>query len=142
MVTAREPKLIERLRQLRTYGWTKTQYAEIAHGRCSRLDEIQAAFLAVKLEHLGEQIERRRAIARAYDEAFADLPLSPPIERSGCRHVYHLYVIRCRERDALERHLQNSGIMAGRHYPFPVHEQPGLAVDARVPRALTVTDQI
>ena len=128
LVAAHDQKLLERVRQLRTYGWTKPQYAEIAHGRCSRLDEIQAAFLAVKLEHLDEQIERRRAIARAYDEAFANLPLSRPIERSGCRHVYHLYVIRCRERDALERYLQNSGIMTGRHYPFPVHEQPGLSV--------------
>ncbi len=142
LVAARDQKLLERVRQLRTYGWTKPQYAEIAHGRCSRLDEIQAAFLTVKLENLGEQIERRRAIARAYDEAFANLPLSRPIERSGCRHVYHLYVIRCRKREALERYLQNSGVMTGRHYPFPVHEQPGLSVRALIPRALAVTEEV
>jgi dTDP-4-amino-4,6-dideoxygalactose transaminase len=142
LVAARDQRLVERVRHLRTYGWTKSQYAEIPYGRCSRLDELQAAMLAVKLDHLSEQIGGRRAIARAYDEAFANLPLLRPIERFGCRHVYHLYVIRCQQRDALARHLENSDIMTGRHYPFPVHEQPGLAFDARIPRVLTVTEQI
>jgi dTDP-4-amino-4,6-dideoxygalactose transaminase len=142
LVAARDEGLVERVRQLRTYGWTKPQYAEIPHGRCSRLDELQAAILAVKLDHLSEQIERRRTIARTYDEAFANLRLIRPIERFGYRHVYHLYVIRCQRRDALARHLERLGIMTGRHYPFPVHEQPGLADDARIPRALTVTEQI
>jgi dTDP-4-amino-4,6-dideoxygalactose transaminase len=127
---------------LRTYGWTRPQFAEIQNGRGSRLDELQAAILAIRLEHLDAEIERRRAIARRYNEAFADLPLRLPSERSGCRHVYHLYVVRCHERDALARHLGNSGIMSGQHYPFAVHQQPGLAAGARIPRSLAITERI
>jgi dTDP-4-amino-4,6-dideoxygalactose transaminase len=142
LVAARDPKLLERLRQLRTYGWTRPQFAEIPNGRSSRLDELQAAILAVRLDHLDEEIERRRAVARRYDQAFADLPLLLPRERRGCRHVYHLYVVRCRERDALARHLGDFEIMTGRHYPFAVHQQLGLAAGARIPRPLAITEQI
>jgi dTDP-4-amino-4,6-dideoxygalactose transaminase len=142
LVAARDQELVERVRQLRTYGWTKSQYAEIPLGRCSRLDELQAAILAVQLDYLSEQIERRREIAQAYQKAFANLPLVLPSERPGCRHVYHLYVIRSQQRDALARHLDKFGIMTGRHYPFPAHEQPGLAANARIPCTLAVTEQI
>ncbi len=142
LVAARDEGLIARLRQLRTYGWTAAQYAGIPRGRCSRLDELQAAMLTVKLGHLSEQIERRRAIAQAYDDAFLKLPLLTPRERCGCRHVYHLYVIRCKERDALARYLEDCAVMTSRHYPFPVHEQPGLSGGARIPRALELTERI
>jgi len=142
LVVARDPKLVERLRQLRTYGWTTPQFSEIPNGRASRLDELQAAILAVKLQHLDEAIERRRAIARVYDRAFASLRLVRPVERARCRHVYHLYVIRCPERDALAQHLKGLGIMTARHYPYPVHVQPGLAAGARIPRPLAGTEQI
>ena len=142
LVVARDPKLVERLRQLRTYGWTRPQFAEIPNGRGSRLDELQAAILAVKLDHLDEEIERRRAIARRYSEAFADLPLVAPSERPGCRHVYHLYVIRCPARDALAQHLGECGITTGRHYPFAAHQQPGLSAGARIPQSLALTEQI
>jgi len=140
LVSARDVKNVERLRQLRTYGWTRPQFAEIPNGRCSRLDELQAAILSVKLDHLDRQVERRRALARLYTEAFAALPIVCPIERSGCHHVYCLYVIRSRERDALAQHLERAGIMTGLHYPFPVHEQPALAAAARIPGPLAVTD--
>jgi dTDP-4-amino-4,6-dideoxygalactose transaminase len=133
---------VERIRQLRTYGWTRPQYAEVSNGRCSRLDELQAAILAVKLDALDEQIERRRGIANLYNAAFATVPIQRPIERDGFRHVYNLYVVRSRERDALEKHLKCLGIMTGRHYSFPVHEQPGLAADARIPCPLVVTEKI
>ncbi len=142
LVVARDPKLVERLRQLRTYGWTRPQFAEIPNGRGSRLDELQAAILAVRLDHLDEETERRRTIAHGYSEAFADLPLVAPSERPGCRHVYHLYVIRYPDRDALAQHLGDRGIMTGRHYPFAVHQQPGLAAGARIPQSLEVTEQI
>jgi dTDP-3-amino-3,4,6-trideoxy-alpha-D-glucose transaminase len=141
-IAATGDKLVERLRRLRTYGWTKPQYAELALGRCSRLDEMQAAILNVKLGHLGEAVERRREIARLYNEAFADLPLTLPVEREDCRHVYHLYVMRSDRAAALEQHLGGLGIGSGRHYPFPVHVQPGLAFGARIPASLTVTETI
>jgi dTDP-4-amino-4,6-dideoxygalactose transaminase len=142
LVAAREPGMVDRLRRLRTYGWTTPQFSEIPDGRASRLDELQAAILTVKLPHLDENIERRRAIARSYDQAFADLQLVRPRERPGSRHVYHLYVIRCRERDALAQHLKERGIMTARHYPYPVHVQPGLATGARIPQPLALTEQI
>jgi dTDP-4-amino-4,6-dideoxygalactose transaminase len=142
LVAARDPKLVERMRRLRTYGWSSPQYSELPNGRASRLDELQAAILTVKLPFLAEDIVRRRAIAQTYDQAFAGLPLVRPVERAGFRHVYHLYVIRCRERDALARHLKERGIMTARHYPFPVHVQPGLATGARIPAPLAVTERI
>jgi dTDP-4-amino-4,6-dideoxygalactose transaminase len=109
---------------------TRPQFAEIPNGRGSRLDELQAAILAVRLDHLDEEIERGRTIAQSYDEALADLPLVRPSERPGCRHVYHLHVIHCRDRNALALHLGDSGIMIGRHYPFAVLQQPALAAAA------------
>jgi dTDP-4-amino-4,6-dideoxygalactose transaminase len=142
LVAAGDPAVIERLRRLRTYGWSTPQYSELPSGRGSRLDELQAAILSVKLPFLDEAMARRRAIARVYDEAFAELPLVRPAERSGFCHAYHLYVIRCRERDALAQHLKDRGIMTARHYPHPVHMQPGLAAGARIPAPLAITERI
>ena len=118
------------------------QFAGIAHGRCSRLDELQAAILTVKLAQLDAQTERRRTLAQAYAAGFSDLPLTLPIERTDCRHVYHLYVIRTERRDVLAHHLDHAGITTGLHYPYPVHVQPGIAIGVRIPDALTVTDAI
>jgi dTDP-4-amino-4,6-dideoxygalactose transaminase len=139
-ITTNDSALAERVRKLRTYGWTKPQYAELENGRCSRLDEIQAALLSVKLKSLPGWVERRRALAARYRDHFSDLPLTLPREIENYEHAYHLYVVRCDRRDALEAHLQKSGIGAARHYPFPAHKQPGLAALARVPSPLTVTE--
>ena len=142
LVCASRPELVERARALRTYGWTKPQYAKHAGGICTRLDELQAGILNVKLGSLAADIERRRAIADAYNRAFADLPIGWPVERPGVRHVYHLFVIRCGERDALAQSLNHAGIATGLHYPHPVHHQPGLAGKCRIPQPLTVTEAI
>lgn len=142
LVMTRSRELAERVRQLRTYGWTKPQYAEVAGGRCSRLDEIQAAILNVKLAGLADAVARRRAIAARYTDAFCDLPLTLPVERPGCRHAYHLYVIRSDKRDALARALNAAGVSTGLHYPYPVHKQPAFAAVARIPEQLTVTERI
>ena len=106
------------------------------------LDELQAAILAVKIERLDESIEKRRALARRYSAALADLPLVLPVERPDCRHVYHLYVVRCDRRDALARHLDQAGVSIGFHYPVPVHAQPGLAAESRVAGPLPMTDML
>jgi dTDP-4-amino-4,6-dideoxygalactose transaminase len=141
-VVTSNPALADRVRKLRTYGWTKPQFASLEGGRCSRLDEIQAAILAIKLGTLAGNIERRRAAADRYRANFAQLPVTPPLERSGCKHSYHLFVIRAEARDALEQHLRSRGIGVGRHYPWPVHLQPGLASGARIPEPLAVTEGI
>jgi dTDP-4-amino-4,6-dideoxygalactose transaminase len=142
MVVSKHPDLVDRLRRLRTYGWSKSQFAEIAEGRCSRLDELQAAILNVKLGSLAADLERRRSIAREYNAALADLPLVLPHEKRGCRHAYHLFVVRCDERDALARHLDCAGIGTAIHYPFPVHAQPGLALGSRIPQPLMLTEKL
>jgi len=142
LVAASASEIVERARQLRTYGWTRPQFAELPDGRCSRLDELQAAILNVKLAHLAEAVERRRAIAQHYNSAFSDLPLVLPHEPAGRRHVYHLYVVRCDRRDALAQHLDQAGISTGIHYPYPVHAQPGIGSGARIPGPLRVTEML
>jgi dTDP-4-amino-4,6-dideoxygalactose transaminase len=118
--------LAERLTALRQYGW-RTHYVSDAVGINSRLDEIQAAILSVRLRHLDAGNAARRAIAARYDAALADGDLAPPARRPDAGHVFHQYVIRSSERDALRLRLREAGIGAGIHYPVPVHLQPAYA---------------
>jgi dTDP-3-amino-2,3,6-trideoxy-4-keto-D-glucose/dTDP-3-amino-3,4,6-trideoxy-alpha-D-glucose/dTDP-2,6-dideoxy-D-kanosamine transaminase len=87
-------------------------------------------------------VARRRAVAARYRTALSALPLVLPVERPGAMHAYHLYVLRSDRRDALEHHLRGQGIGVGRHYPLPVHHQPGLAIGAHIPGSLAVTERI
>jgi dTDP-4-amino-4,6-dideoxygalactose transaminase len=139
-VATQDSAIAKRLRLLRTYGWTEPQFAMLPGGRSSRLDALQAAILSLRLRLVEDQVELRRAIAFEYDKALADLPLRLPLEKVGCRHVYHLYVIRTDQRDRIRAHLDRDGIDTGLHYPHPVHAQPGLAEGARIPAPLTVTE--
>jgi dTDP-4-amino-4,6-dideoxygalactose transaminase len=141
-ITSSRADVLERAQRLRTYGWTKPQLADMADGRCSRLDELQAAVLNVKLHRLAADVEKRRAIAERYNAGFADLPIMLPRPPAGRSHAYHLYVLRSDRRDALARHLDAAGIGTGIHYPYPVHRQPGLVAAARIPQPLTVTEAI
>ncbi len=111
--------IAERARLLREYGWKERYVSEIP-GLNTRLDELQAAILRVKLRYLDAGNARRREIAAAYSAG-----LRLPIEDAG--HVYHQYVIRSRERDALRAGLAASGIGTLVHYPVPVHLQPAYA---------------
>jgi dTDP-4-amino-4,6-dideoxygalactose transaminase len=130
------------VRKLRTYGWSTPQYAELPFGRCSRLDELQAAYLNVRLPGLAADVDARRRIARIYRERMSGLPIDLPVEQPGCRHAYHLFVIKSDRRDALKSHLADAGVMTGLHYPFPAHRQPGLATNARIGSSLNVTDRL
>lgn len=114
---------------LRQYGWHK-HYISDSAGVNSRLDELQAAILRVKLKHIDAQNARRQAIAAAYDAALEGSVLIRPARRPGADHVFHLYVVRSAERDALQGRLREAGIGSGIHYPAPVHLQP--AYDGRV----------
>ncbi len=114
---------------LRQYGWHK-HYISDSAGVNSRLDELQAAILRVKLKHIDAQNARRQAIAAAYDAALEGASLIRPARRPGADHVFHLYVVRSAERDALQGRLREAGIGSGIHYPAPVHLQP--AYDGRV----------
>ena len=122
-IAAPTPELAASLAALRQYGW-RTHYVSDVVGVNSRLDELQAAILRVKLAHLDAQNARRQAIAAAYDAALADTPLQPPARRDDASHVFHLYVLRSPQRDALQAALREAGIGTGIHYPVPVHLQP------------------
>lgn len=90
----------------------------------SRLDELQAAILNEKLSRLDQDNERRREVAATYHKALVDTPLILPARRSQARHVYHQYVLRVTDRDAMRDFLQERGVGTGIHYPQPVHRQP------------------
>ncbi len=122
MVVTDDPELSDRVRLLREYGWRQRHMSEIP-GLNSRLDELQAAILRVKLKYLDQWNEARRKKARIYAEMLAPLGVLCPSEGSGVKHVYHLYVIRTRERDALQIFLKEKGIETLIHYPVPVHLQ-------------------
>ena len=122
-VVARDPAVGTRIAALRQYGW-KRHYISDEVGINSRLDELQAAVLRVKLTWLDAANARRRDIARAYDVV---LGARAPRERRGSEHVYHLYVVRTPDRDQVQARLRERGVGSGIHYPVPVHLQPAYA---------------
>jgi dTDP-4-amino-4,6-dideoxygalactose transaminase len=123
MVATRDAELGASVAALRQYGW-RTHYISDTVGVNSRLDELQAAILRVKLQHLDAQNARRRAIAAAYDEALRGTSLASPARRDGAGHVFHLYVLRVPDRISVQARLRAAGIGTGIHYPSPVHLQP------------------
>lgn len=125
-VVTSDPGVAARLRALRQYGWSSKYAATVAHGRNSRLDELQAALLSVKLPHLDSWNARRVAIAQHYSRDIRHPALRVPAVREG-RDVGHLYVVRSEARDALRAHLAAHGIAAEVHYPIPDHRQSILA---------------
>ena len=138
-VATNRPEVAERLRLLRQYGW-RERYVSDVTGTNSRLDELQAAILRVRLRHLDEENEARRRLAARYDAALAGLPITLPTARADDRAVYHLYVIRTAARDALVAHLRARGIGTGVHYPVPVHRQPAYAHLGCGPGSLPATE--
>jgi dTDP-4-amino-4,6-dideoxygalactose transaminase len=127
MVVTDDGALAQKVRLLRQYGWEK-RYVSSLRGLNSRLDEIQAAILRVKLRHLDKWSEARRARARLYGELLAGSGVVTPIEMDYGRHVYHLYVIRCPHRDALKDYLAEHGVSTAIHYPVPIHLQEAYSV--------------
>ena len=112
-----------RVAALRQYGW-RTHYISEDVGMNSRLDELQAAILRVKLAYLDAANARRQAIAAVYDDALSHTSIRPPARRPNAGHVFHLYVVRVPNRDAVQAKLRAAGIGSGIHYPLPVHLQP------------------
>ena len=131
--------LAERLRRLRNYGQT-SRYHHQERGINSRLDEMQAAILSVKLAHLDAHNDERRRLAAAYREHLSDVGL--PTECADVRHVYHLYVVRHPDRERLREGLRRRGVGTLIHYPIPVHCQPAYASLGYGPGALPVTEQV
>ena len=128
-IVTRSAELAQRARLLREYGWA-SRYVSSIEGWNSRLDELQAAILRIKLRSLDDDNRRRRELAARYDEALRDAGLHLITPRSGVEPVYHLYVVGSPRRDALQEHLRERGIGALVHYPVPVHLQPAYASSA------------
>lgn len=131
-VATNDAAVAERVRRLRTYGWSPDRIA-LEDGYNSRLDELQAAILAVKLPHLDAENARRAEIAARYSGHLADVPVQRPVCPDEVIHVYHLYVVALDARDALQHHLMSHGIVAGIHYPVPNHEHGAFASARRAP---------
>jgi len=126
IVTTARADLAAQLAALRHYGW-RERYVSDFVGVNSRLDEMQAAILRVRLGLLDEDNRRRQAIATIYDEQLAgcrNQGLTLPARRPGASHVFHQYVIRAEDREQLQQHLRQAGIGTNIHYPLPVHRQP------------------
>jgi dTDP-4-amino-4,6-dideoxygalactose transaminase len=122
-ITTNDAELARKVKVLRNYGSQKKYFNEVI-GHNMRLDELQAAFLEVKLPFLKSWTKQRQQIAAWYDEALAHVgDLVLPGIAPGCTHVYHLYVIRTKFRDQLQMHLNEQGIGTLIHYPIPPHMQ-------------------
>jgi dTDP-4-amino-4,6-dideoxygalactose transaminase len=114
------------IRMLRDWGQDR-KYHHVLAGYNYRMEGMQGAILRVKLRHLEKWTEARRAHAARYGTLLADTGLGLPTEAPPSRHVYHVYAVRTREREALMKALGEQGIQTGIHYPVPVHLQPAYA---------------
>ncbi|MDY6368126.1 MAG: DegT/DnrJ/EryC1/StrS family aminotransferase [Clostridia bacterium] len=122
-VTTNDKKLAEKIATLANYG-SDYKYHHIYKGTNSRLDELQAAFLRVKLPNLSRWNDERRKIAEKYFNGIKNpLIILPPKTEKDYEHIYHVFVIRCAFRDELEKYLAKNGIGTVKHYPTPIHLQ-------------------
>lgn len=131
----------ERLRLLRQYGW-KDRYVSNIVGVNTRMDELQAAILNIKLPFLEADNRRRAQIAMRYHQALQNLPFQLPNMAENTEHVWHLYVIQSEDRDNLQRFLQENQIGFGIHYPQAVHQQPAYLGRLRGSDNLPVTEAL
>jgi dTDP-4-amino-4,6-dideoxygalactose transaminase len=139
-VTTDDPMLYERLLALRDFG-QREKYRHQIKGTNSRLDTLQAAILSVKLRHLDKWNARRREAARMYDALFDGSPVQTVPLLPSEDSVYHLYVVRVPDRDAVMRSLRERDIQYGIHYPIPIHLQPAYAELRHLEGSLPVTER-
>jgi dTDP-4-amino-4,6-dideoxygalactose transaminase len=119
--------IVDRIQALRNHGSLKRSYHSMGYN--SRLDDLHAAILSVKLKRIDQWNDRRREIAAMYSEGLQDTGLQLPCEKPGYRHVYHLYVIETEGRDEMLEYLNQAGIDAKTHYPIAIHQQEGYPWD-------------
>ncbi len=139
-VVTNDPKVDERLRMLRNYG-SREKYVHEMKGYNRRLDTLHAAVLHAKLKYLDQWNEARRAHAARYEQLLAGSGVVTPQVPSYAEPIWHLYVIRSQQRDALRKHLSNRGIATGIHYPIPIHEQEAYRELGYKPGQFPVTER-
>jgi len=125
-VTTSNPEFASKIRMLRDWGADR-KYHHLLRGFNYRMEGFQGAVLRVKLRHLEQWTEKRRALAGKYDELLAESGVQRPTEIPGARHVYHLYTVRAEDRDGLQASMLGEGIQTAVHYAVPAHLQPAYA---------------
>lgn len=142
MVVTQSEELAARLRALRAHGTKRHKYLSEEQGWNSRLDELQAAILRVKLRHLDDWKHGRQSVAARYNELLGTLHgVVTPKVAAGCEHVYHQYTIRVRNRDAVQQRLADAGVPSTVYYPAPMHLQKMYAHLGGKPGSLPVAEQ-
>ncbi len=132
--------IADRVRLTRNYGYRERDNA-VVKGQNSRLDELQAALLCVRLAHLDRENARRRELAEGYLVDLRDAPVALPVQADGRLHAWHLFVIRSRDRDGLQRALAERGVGTLVHYPRAIHQQPAF-VQLDRPGELGVSERL
>ena len=141
MVVTNNEKIATKVRALCCYG-SDYKYHHIYKGVNSRLDEIQCGFLRIKLKHLDKWNENRREIAKRYLSEIHNDKLILPVVNKNNEHVWHIFAIRCKNRDQLEKYLNDHGVGTNKHYPTPMHLQ-GAYADLHIPEgALPLAETI
>ena len=139
-ITTNNKKLAKKLIMLRNYGSPQKYYHNFI-GINSRLDELQAAILRVKLKHLDNWNKKRREISKLYNKFLKNTKVITPTEKKYAKHIYHLYVIRCKNRDKLQKYFFKKGIQTIIHYPIPVHLQKSYQNIKYKKNSLTITEK-
>lgn len=140
MVVTNNSVLAAKTKLLREYGWQKRYISELP-GLNSRLDEIQAAILRVKLRYLDEENKKRQQLALIYNDMLSSTSLNLPICDTNTAHVYHQYVVRSKQRDRLMVFLREKGINTLIHYPVPIHRQPAYKDRLRCVNTMVETEK-
>ena len=125
-ITTNNPAHARTVRMLRDWGQDR-KYHHVMRGYNYRMEGFQGAILGVKLRHLDQWTEARRAVVHRYNDLLANTDVETPVEMPWAKHVYHVYTVRSNDRDALQSALTGDGIQTGIHYPVPVHMQPAYA---------------
>jgi dTDP-4-amino-4,6-dideoxygalactose transaminase len=141
LITTKSDDLNKRIRMIRQYGWERRYLSDVV-GRNSRLDEVQAAVLRIKLRNLDYDNGRRRKIANFYSKELHNLPIQLPVFRSDSEPVFHLYVARVKNREKFMKYLSNNGIECGIHYPLPIHKQRAYASRVKTAKTMRVTEYL
>jgi dTDP-4-amino-4,6-dideoxygalactose transaminase len=140
LVTTNNLEIANKVRMIREYGWDNR--TSILPGRNSRLDELQAAILRIKLKHLDSDNQKRRDIAKFYYEKLSLLPLVLPKIHENVEPVFHLFVIQVAKQKKLISFLKKRGVIAGIHYPLPVHLHPAYKERVAHSKDMSVTESI
>ena len=143
MVVTDNEEIAEKIAMLRDQGRTD-KYTHELLGFNFRMSEIHAAIGRLQLRHLDEWIDKRRQVARCYNDLLCNLDsiISLPIERPSCKHIYYVYTMRCWNRDHLAASLKGKGIATGLYYPIPLHKQPCVHSKVKLPVTEKIVDEI